>query len=231
MISLAVLDIAGTTVDVTDGVPDALIRAFGEHGLTVSPAQVQAVRGISKRDAIRALLGAVAPDGADAGLAEGILIRFRSNLGEWYRAHPIAPLPGAAEAIRELKRRGVAVWLATGFDRELGQEVVRRAGLAELIDGLATDDDVERGRPAPDLIRFAMARSGVNDPGRVVAVGDTCADLDAAAAAGVGCAVGVLSGAHDQERLSPRPHDLLLPGIGELPEALARLGHLFPSPA
>jgi phosphoglycolate phosphatase-like HAD superfamily hydrolase len=94
--------------------------------------------------------------------------------------------------------------------------MIRRAGLLPLVDGIACDDDVESGRPAPDLIHFAMKSSGISDPAQVLAAGDTVSDLQAAEAAGVGCAVGVLSGAHDRSMLSAHPHHLLLESVATL---------------
>jgi len=51
-----------------------------------------------------------------------------------------------------------------------------------------------------DLILKAMERTGCTDASRVVAVGDTCYDLQAAHSAGV-LVVGVLSGADLREAL------------------------------
>lgn len=228
MLTLAVMDVAGTTVDMTEPVPDAFVRAFAGQGLTLSTDLIRSVRGISKREAVATLLekstGRARPD-----LVREILDTFRNSLLEACRCQPIVPLPGAVDAIEALEAAGLCVWLNTGFDRELGRLVVERSGLLELVGGVATDDDVSRGRPEPDLIRRAMAAVGVEDARTVVAVGDTAADLEAAAAAGVGCSVGVLTGAHDRERLERHPHDILLAGVSELPGALRRLG-LIPAP-
>ena len=65
-----------------------------------------------------------------------------------------------------------------------------------------------------------MRRTMTQDAARVVAVGDTTADLHAARRAGVGWAVGVLSGAHTEEILRQAPHDAIIGSVADLPPVL-----------
>src|SRR6185436_4637100 len=95
--------------------------------------------------------------------------------------------------------------------------IVAAVGWAGNVDAVVCGDDVARGRPAPDLIREAMKRTGVTDPRRVMAVGDTVLDLQAGTNAGAGWVIGVLSGAHGREQLEKVPHDGLLASVAELP--------------
>jgi phosphoglycolate phosphatase-like HAD superfamily hydrolase len=68
-----------------------------------------------------------------------------------------------------------------------------------------------------------MARTGVENARRVVNVGDTVLDLRAGVSAGVGCNVGVLSGAHAKDRLAAEPHTFLINSVRELPALLSAL--------
>ena len=77
-------------------------------------------------------------------------------------------------------------------------------------------DDVAHGRPAPDLIRRAMADTGVPDAARVATVGDTTLDLEAGAAAAVGWNIGVLSGAHGRDALARSPHTHIVRSVADL---------------
>jgi len=97
----------------------------------------------------------------------------------------------------------------------------RGASKRAVIEALVTADDVRRGRPAPDLILAAMRRVGVTALDAVVPVGDTVNDLKAAEAAGVGASLGVLTGAHDRERLAAVPHTAILPSAADVPRWLA----------
>jgi phosphoglycolate phosphatase len=222
MLRLATLDVAGTTVQITDRVPTSLMEALASHGYAVSEAQVREVRGISKKASIARLIGDRVDSASLPTLVDAALKAFRSSLFASYEACPVLPVQGAARALEELRDRGMNIWLTTGFDRSMADPVVEQAGLLSLVDGIACDDDVAMGRPAPDLIQFAMGRSGVSDPAQVLAAGDTVADLMAASAARVGCAVGVLSGAHDHATLSRAPHDFILDSIAKMPAVLSR---------
>ena len=104
----------------------------------------------------------------------------------------------------------IGIALNTGFDRDLTETIIRALRWSTLADVVVTGDDVERGRPAPDLIRRAMVLSGVDDPARVANVGDTSLDLQAGDNAGVGLNIGVWSGAHPKARLLLAPHTHLV---------------------
>ena len=210
---LAVFDMVGTTVEAGDEVPASFRDAFQAHGLTVSDDAIARIRGRSKRDAIVELLGG---DGSD-GRPERVYARFRRSLQRAYRERARA-VAGAEDAFRFLQSMGVPVALITGLDRETTDLLVEAMGWGSLhLSGVVTGDDVARGRPAPDLIEAAMALAGVEDPGGVLAVGDTTSDLEAASSAGAGWIVGVLSGAHGREQLERHPHSVLLPSVADLP--------------
>jgi phosphonatase-like hydrolase len=218
---LAVLDMAGTTIAATDHVPAALVQAFAEAGLTLEESAVSAVRGRSKRDAVSRLVAELGvPEGERAALGEEIHATFRRLLHARFR-QGVTPIPGAENTIRRLRELGWAVVLTTGFDREITDVLLGVLGwTGDFVDAVICGDDVARGRPAPDPILEAMARTGVTDPAAVAVVGDTIADLQSAAAARAGCIVGVLSGAHAREQLVAQPHTVILPGIADFPDWL-----------
>jgi phosphonatase-like hydrolase len=217
---LAVLDMAGTTIAVSDGVPEAFSAAFDAVGLHVDSELVASVRGRSKRAAIRELLETLAPAHAGAQeLCDRIHTLFRSHLGERY-AQGTKPIPGAFETIQWLRTHDVPVVLTTGFDRQLARLLIDSLDWSDLVTAIVCDDDVARGRPYPDMILRAMAITGISDPATVLAAGDTAADLIAASLAGAHPIIGVLSGAHDREELARHPHTALLENIAALPDWL-----------
>lgn len=217
-IELAVLDMAGTTVQDEGQVPAAFAVALREHGVDVSDAHIRAVRGASKRAAICELL----PDGPERETrADRVYASFRTHLAERF-AGGVREVAGAAEAIRRLRAHGVRVALNTGFDRDTTGMLLAALGWREgLVDAVVCGDDVARGRPAPYLIFRCMEATGVASVHGVANVGDTALDLQAGHNAGVRYNVGVLTGAHGRERLEAEPHTHLLASVAELPALVA----------
>ena len=72
-------------------------------------------------------------------------------------------------------------------------------GVDDLIDGITCGEDVEKGKPSPELVRLVAERLGI-DPSRAVMTGDTPYDAQAARAAGVS-ALGVLTGGFSDRAL------------------------------
>lgn len=220
-IRLCVLDMAGTTVAVTDFVPDALIAAFAEIDVDVPSELIASARGRSKLDAIEGIVRATRPDiERPEAIAEELHERFKELLLEQI-GEGVQPIPGAVEAMRWLRARDIRVALTTGFDRPTTYAMISRLGWADgVADVILCADDVENGRPAPDLILRAMERTGVEDPGSVVVVGDTAADLEAGRRAGSGLIVGVLSGAHGRAELGRFAEAVIVASVTELPGLL-----------
>jgi phosphonatase-like hydrolase len=198
---------AGTTVEDAGQVPAAFEAALAEAGVTVTPEQIVAVRGASKRQAIREFAG---PE------ADRIYGRFCEHLRANYQGC-VRPIAGAEPAIRALRARGIKVALTTGFDRDITTMLLDALAWREVADAVVCGDDVAAGRPAPDLIRQAMARTGVTDAAEVANVGDTTLDLEAASRAGVRWNIGVLSGAHGHVALAQAPHTDIVASVAALP--------------
>jgi putative hydrolase of the HAD superfamily len=94
------------------------------------------------------------------------------------------PYPDAPAALRELREGGLRVVVASNWDCSLG-DVLREAGLRELVDGVVTS--AEAGAPKPDRRLFDAALDVAGVPReRAVYVGDSPAnDVGGATAAGI----------------------------------------------
>lgn len=214
-IELVIFDMAGTTVREQGQVADAFTEALSGHGISVTPEQLNDVRGSSKREAVLRFI----PEGADREKeAAQVYDSFREHLARLYRAGGVEPVDGAEETFRWLRRRGVGVALNTGFDRDITELLLAALGWQEgVVDAVVCGDDVRQGRPAPYLIFRAMEAVGATSPRRVVNVGDTVLDLRAGHNACVGWNVGVLSGAHGRQQLEREPHTHLIESVASLP--------------
>lgn len=214
--ALVVFDMAGTTVEDAGQVPAAFTAVLRGHGIEVTAEALNALRGASKRDAIRHFALQQAQDDVDAR-TEAIFGDFRAHLSRLFRAGGVRPIDGAESTFAWLRARGIRVALNTGFDRTIADLIVDALAWRPTVDAMVCGDDVKNGRPAPDLILKAMEATGITDPARVMSVGDTVLDLRAGRNAGAGWVVGVLSGAHGRAQLEAEPHDALIASVAALP--------------
>ena len=212
--SLAVFDLAGTTIRDDGTVVSVFQEVLAAEAIRPTPEEIARVRGAAKREAFRRLVG-------EGIQADRLYQRFIGGIRQRYAAVPPVEVPGTSNTFIWLRRQGVKLALNTGFERETVVMLLSALNWSsEIIDAVVCGDEVEAGRPSPAMILEAMRRTGVTDPAGVMAVGDTVLDLQAGTAAGAGWVIGVLSGAHDRSRLLQAPHTHLLPSVAEIPEFL-----------
>jgi beta-phosphoglucomutase len=125
----------------------------------------------------------------------------------------LTPLPGAGQWVQRLTDWRQAV--ASSAPRLNVEVVVRALGLADRFGALVAAEDVEHGKPAPDVFLAAAARLDVT-PARCVVVEDAAAGVEAARRAGMR-SIGL--GPPDFA-----PADVVIQSLEELPpDAFARL--------
>jgi phosphonatase-like hydrolase len=220
-IELVIFDMAGTTVRDDDAVNTCLREALAGQAV-VTRDEVNSVMGLPKRTAIRLMLernlaGGVPPS---TTLVNTIHDDFLARMLYHYRTAPgIEPMPYTIETFRQLKEAGIRVALDTGFSRPIVNAILERLSwhMGSLLDATVASDEVQRGRPYPDLALRAMALTGVHDPSRVAKVGDTPSDLQEGTAAGCRLVIGVTNGSHTPEQLAAHPHTHLIGSLQELP--------------
>ena len=210
---------AGTTIEDSGQVPEAFTTVLRNNGIEIKDAELNTLRGASKRDAIRHFVTKQGTVSIDTR-TEAIFGDFRDYLSRLFRGGGVKPIAGAAHTFAWLRERGTKVALNTGFDRTIADLIVDAVDWRSAVDAVVCGDDVENGRPAPDLIFAAMKRTGISDAGRVMAVGDTVLDLRAGRNAGAGWTIGVTSGAHSLEQLTAEPHDHIVKSVAVLPDLI-----------
>jgi phosphonatase-like hydrolase len=201
-ITIACLDMAGTTVADDGSVLAAFQAAAAEFGLTPGAAGyaeaiafVQDTMGQSKIEVFRQLLGT--EDRARRGNQV-----FEESYAESVRAGLVTALPGAAETITALRAAGIKVCLCTGFAPPTRDAVLDALGWRPLIDLALSPVDAGRGRPWPDLPLTALLRLRGGAVSELAVVGDTVADIASGLRAGAGLVAGVTSGSASREALA-----------------------------
>jgi len=135
--------------------------------------------------------------------------------------------PGVAQTLATLHAGGLRLAVCSNKPRAFTRELLAFLSLAELIDVIVGPEDAERPKPAPDMLRLAMARLGV-PAAATLYVGDMTVDIQTARAAGVTVWV-VPSGSDDRATLQAAKPDRLLDGFADLAAAVGA-ERIRPSP-
>jgi HAD superfamily hydrolase (TIGR01549 family) len=213
-VSVVIFDVEGTLVDAVPLTLRCWQETLTEYGYPVPKSVLQCLSGMDGHD----MLARITP-----GLSRKARERIIETHGDSFkRAYLklVQPLRGASSLLREIKRDGRKIGIATDCSHsELGH-YLRTAGVTRLVDRAACGDDARRGKPHADLLELALARLRVK-PSASLFVGDTPSDAEAARKVGVP-AIGLLTGGF-------RRCDLKAAGCRAVFDDLASLGRALKS--
>jgi membrane protein len=192
-IRAVLFDVDGTLVDSNEAHVDSWAVAFREAG---RPQEVDDIRlQIGKGGDL--LVPSLLPHATEAqcrAIAKAHGDHFKSA----YLPH-IKPFPGARDLLAHVKERGRKTVLASSAKKEEVDHYVGLLDAEDLIDAVASADDVAESKPEPDIFGSALDKVGV-EAGAAMAVGDTIYDVEAALRIGI-ATIGLTSGPFDRTQL------------------------------
>src|SRR3954451_9816419 len=159
-----IFDCDGTLVDSEPLAGEAWRRAVAPYGYEVSNEVLDSCMGIPYARTHAYLSERVALPDAQAfwpGLSQELFALIDARL---------VPFEDAITAAQELRSRGVPIAVASSSPRERLDRTLHRAGLSFGV--TIAGDEVEHGKPAPDMFLLAAERLGVA-PVRCVVVEDS----------------------------------------------------------
>ena len=173
-----IFDLDGVLVDseqLWNGAKEELVLGTGGHW---------------REDAPKAMIGMSSPEWSQymhdqlgvPGDVEEINREVVQRMEQAYRAR-LPLLPGAVEAVRALQNRW-PLGLASSSNREIIDLVLQLAGLTDAFRATVSSEEVEHGKPAPDVYLEGARLLGVA-PTSCVAIEDSSNGLRSAAAAGM----------------------------------------------
>ena len=119
-------------------------------------------------------------------------MNFKDEWGEHYRerlADTVPVKPGVADVIERLAARNIPMAVATSSQGEKARDVLGRAGIAAHMLAITGANEVERGKPAPDVylatIEKLVTISGITGVDDCIAFEDSEVGVRAALAAGL----------------------------------------------
>jgi phosphoglycolate phosphatase len=155
------------------------------------------------------LLGHTVPAGAIEANIAAYRAHHPSVLREGTRL-----LPGAADVLRALHERGLRLGICSNKPVAFTRELNAYLGVQSFLDVVLGPEDVPRPKPAPDMLRAALARLDV--PAReALYVGDMVVDIQTARRAGISVWV-VPTGSDEVKTLERARPDRLLRDLEEL---------------
>ena len=188
-----IFDFNGTLSDDEPILCEIFVHLFAEHGRPMSAQEYfDELAGLSDPEIVRAWLGRDHPD-IDTVIGERVA-RYRAAVADGSSVHE-----HTREAVRYAGQR-VPLAICSGAARAEIEPVVEAAGIAPLIRGIVSSDDVAEGKPHPEGYLRALELLDVAAADTVV-FEDTEAGIASARAAGVGYVLAV-RGTLDPHRLA-----------------------------
>lgn len=170
-VGYVVWDMDGTLVDSTRVVPEAFVRAVAAlGGPSVSVDEVVAAYWRGTPEVILSFLV-----GRRLGPAE------HDKYYQQLDGAAVSAYPGVAATLAALRGKGLPIAVFTGASTRSAQILLGAAGID--VDVVIGGDQVDRPKPAPDGMLLMAKRLGTT-PDRLILVGDSPLDLQAAKAAG-----------------------------------------------
>jgi len=173
-----VFDLDGVIIDseqLWDEVREGLARERGGRWSEQAQADMMGMSSTEWSRYMHEVVGlAESPEEINREVVRRMLARYSEHL-------PL--IEGAVDAVKRL----AAQWplgVASSSNRELIDHVLELSGLAPYFKVTVSSEEVERGKPAPDVYLEAARRLGV-EPSRSVAIEDSASGIRSAHAAGM----------------------------------------------
>jgi HAD superfamily hydrolase (TIGR01509 family) len=174
-----IFDIDGTLVDSNDAHAQSWADTFAEAGYNVPFDVVRPLIGMGGDK----LLPKAAHIEADSEEGKKLTKRRMEIFREKYLPH-LQALPGSRALVQRVRKEGLTPVVATSAkDKEL-HSLLKAAQVDDLMEEKATASDAKRSKPDPDIVHAAIDQSGIARD-KLVMIGDTPYDVEAASRAGV----------------------------------------------
>jgi HAD superfamily hydrolase (TIGR01549 family) len=205
-----IFDIDGTLVDTNYQHALAWYRAFRQHGVVMPVWQIHRAIGIGSDRVVEMLAGPQVEQelGETLRAAQGPL--YHEMIDE------VEPMQDAHELLRDLKRAGHPLILASSAEEEEAEHYLELLRAREFVDGYTTSADVKKTKPEPDIVHAAIEKAG---GGPAIMVGDSTWDCKAATRAEIP-SIGVLTGGFSAQELTEAGATIVFTSVEHLHEHL-----------
>ena len=218
MIRMVVFDMAGTTIDEDNVVYKCVRKALNEYQIPATLEQVlEFGAGKEKLQAIKDVYAEVMQETADETTAKTIYDKFSVLLEDAYEMIDMKLFEGLRSTLFFLYKRDVKVVFNTGYTKDVATKILKKVDciVGRDIDLLVTADMVEKSRPAPDMINYALHHFHIK-PWECIKVGDSAIDILEGKNAKVKYSIGITTGAQTKEQIAQENPDYIIQNLREL---------------
>ena len=181
---LCIFDLDGVIVDTARFHYRAWKKTAGRFGYALTPAQNEALKGVSRRDSLACILKwagiTLQKDEFDTYCDEknDMYLHFIKDIS------PEDALDGVVPFIRQLKEKGVKI--ALGSASKNARTIIEKLGILPLFDYIVDGTMTTRGKPHPEV--FLLSSNHLDtSPSSAVVFEDAVKGLQAAKKAGMFC--------------------------------------------
>jgi HAD superfamily hydrolase (TIGR01509 family) len=212
-IRLVIYDLDGVLIDSNKAILESFRRTMEEVGAPFKPDMILDRIGFS----LHQIFLDTMPEEYHCRLEElrQIYIKHFQSLNIKYTRL----LPEVAETLAEVKSRGFMQALATNKTVTEAQRILFELGVSEYFDLMAGFMTVEKPKPEPDMILYALEKLGVA-PVEAVFVDDTNVGLTAGIRAGVQT-IGITTGNNTLEQIQSVNPTTIIHRFSDIPQIIA----------
>ena len=211
-----IFDVDGVLVDSYRAHYEAWKRVGRRAGRPIGENTFASLFGRRNREIIRLLWGDVLTEAQAEELAQWKEVQYREVLRADFR-----PMDGAAELVDALKAAGFLLAVGSSGPPENVRIALEGLGRAGRFDAIVTGNEVQAGKPDPEVFLKASAKLGL-EPRSSAVVEDSTAGIEAAVRAGMTPIA--LVGTATREALAQAGATLVVDSLRDLsPEVVRRL--------
>ena len=216
MLSAVIFDLDGVLADSEPWWSHIDAKLLAEYGVTYRGEHHQNVVGVSYRLAVEFYKKTF-----DLSVPTEEMMRRRGEIATEFFANRVGLFPNVKEVLEELRLMSLYLAVATSSVSQSARPFLDRHQLTRFFEVIVTGEEVEHGKPAPDIYLCAVERLGIPADGGLV-VEDALPGVAAAKAAKVRVAA-----IPDTRFVDPREYekkaDYVLGSLKELPALVRKL--------
>ncbi len=199
-----IFDLDGTLLDTLDGIIYTLNKIGRRYGKSFTKKDFLPLWGLSAEEILSKLFN-ISDEELIREIANNWIREFRETLTN---TKLVKLFPDTIMVLQELKRFGIKIGVSTSAPKLVTEHVLDKFSLRKYIDAYTSRDDVEKGKPDPEIFLKTANKLGLRSE-EVIIVGDTKFDILAGIRGGF---ITVLIDHYNRYRsidFDPKPHKVV----------------------